>query len=180
MISVSEVVSVLKITDAVTVGEILLARKIYSNLQSARVNAQKKLNDLVALRQLERGDGYYRVPGCQSEYHDHARLLSKCIAEILKVHTTVPAIHREHTIPEIGLRPDAIVLLTKDNLGYCFILEVLINETDEYLRQKYNAWHLWENSLAYLSKLFGYHIPSFDIVPVTDLVGFITFLKEAL
>jgi hypothetical protein len=174
---VSEVISSLKIADALTVGEILHAKGLYSNLQSARVNAQKKLNDLVALGQLEKGDGYYRVPGCKSEYQEHARLLTKCLAEVLKL-STDNQIYRELTIVNLGLRPDAVVLLTRENQGYCFILEVLINETEQYYQQKVNAWNNWPDSLNYLSRLFKYKIPHFDIVPVTTLGGFISHLKE--
>lgn len=179
---VSNIVSALKITDALTVGEILQAKGIYSNPQSARVNAQKKLNDLVALGKLERCDGYYRTLDCKSEYKEHSRLITKALAEILKLTTDnlQVIIYRELTIVNVGLRPDAICLITKDNQGYCFILEVCNNETEEYLQQKINTWNNWEDSLKFLSQLFGYKIPHFEILPVTALGGFISFLKEVI
>ncbi len=172
MVSVSEIVSILKIADSLVIGEILQSKGLYSNLQSARVNAQKKLNELVALGRLERGNGYYRVAGCKSEYLEHSRLITRCLAELFKLPDVKPIIYREHVISEVGLRPDAVCLLIKDNQGYCFILEVLINEPDTYLQQKINTWKHWESAAGYLSKLFRYRIPSFDIAvygePVLD------------
>lgn len=177
---VSEVISAIKICDSLTLGEILLAKHLYTNLHSARVNSQKKLNELVALSQLERGDGFYRTPDCRSEYKEHARLLTQVLAELFKLPDVEPVIYREITIPEIGLRPDAICLLTKNNQGLCLVLEVLINETEAYYQQKVNAWHNWAEATGYLSRLFQYNIPHFEIVPVTDLVGFKSFLKEVI
>lgn len=176
---VSEIIRSLRIADSLTIGEILLAQKQYSNLQSARVNAQKKLNELVSLGQLERVANYYRAPGCQSEYKEHARLLTKALAELFKLRDITPVIHREHTVP-VGLRPDAICLLTKDNQGLCLVLEVLINETPEYLRMKQNTWNSWDGATEYLSRLFNCKIPHFDIVPIVALGDFTAFLKEVL
>ena len=132
---VKQIAEALKVTDALTVGEILYARKVYSNLQSARVNAQKKLDKLVAEGLLEKGSGFYRVPGCKSEFKEHAQLITKTLAEVLKLPIT-SIIHREVVIPEVGLRSDAIVLLTKDNQGLCLILEVMNHEPPEYLQMK--------------------------------------------
>jgi hypothetical protein len=180
MVLVSEIVSALKITDSLTVGEILHAKGLYSTIPSGQVNGQKKLNNLVALGQLTRGDGYYRVLDCKSEYEDHARLLTKALAEVLKLSTVKPVIYRELTIDTIGLRPDAIILLTRDGKGLCLVLEILINETESYFNQKVNAWHHWEGSLAYLSNLFGYAIPHFEIIPIADIAGFNSYLQEVL
>jgi hypothetical protein len=179
MVIVSEVISALKIADALTVGEILHAKGVYSTLPSARVNAQKKLNELAALGKLERGNGFYRVIGCKSEYKEHAQLITKALAEILKLEVQ-STIFREITIPEVGLRPDAICLITKDNQGYCMILEVMNNETPEYLQSKINVWENWQRDTQFLSQLFKYKIPHYEVVPVTVLDGFISFLKEAV
>jgi len=169
----------LKIADAVTIGEILQAKGPYSNLQSARVNAQKKLNELVSLGKLERNSGYYRIPVCKSEYKEHARLLTKVLAELFKLPAVEPVIFREINTP-VGLRPDAIVLLTKENQGLCLILEVLINETDSYFQMKQNTWENWPEATEYLSQLFHYKVPHFELVPITVLDGFISFLKEVV
>jgi hypothetical protein len=180
MRSVSEVISALKISDALTVGEILHAKGVYSNLQSSRVNAQKKLNELVALGKLKRVHTYYRTLDCKSEFKEHARLLTRVLAELFKLPDIEPIIYREHTIPEIGLRPDALVLLTKHDQGLCLVLEVLINETESYFQMKKNTWDNWPDATEYLSELFNYKIPHFELLPITVLDGFISFLKEAI
>jgi hypothetical protein len=174
---VSDIIQSLRIADPLTVGEILLAKKLYLNLQSARVNAQKKLNELVSLGHLERGDNYYRVLNCKSEYKEHSRLLTKALAEVLKLEVQ-STIFREITISEVGLRPDAICLLTKNNQGMCLILECLINEPPEYLQMKQNTWDNWPGATEYLSQLFKYQIPFFELVPIVAIGDFKSFLQE--
>jgi len=176
---VYDIIQSLRIADSLTVGEILLAKKLYSNLHSARVNAQKKLNELVALGKLEKGNGFYRTPNCRSEYKEHSLLITKALAEVLKL-AVQSTIFREITIPEVGLRPDAICLLTKDHQGLCLILEVCNNETPEYLQSKINVWSNWQGGTEYLSQLFNYKIPHYEIVPITVLDGFITYLQEVV
>jgi hypothetical protein len=157
----------LRIFTALDFGKILYALNPgkYKDLHSARVQAQKNLNEFVSLGHLERGNGYYRIPGCQSEYGDHARLLTQALAELLKLNLQI-TIYREHSIPECGLRPDAICLINKDNLGLCFILEVLCNESHEYFLQKINTWKHWQGANKYLSDLFSVEIPHFAVVAV--------------
>ncbi len=176
--AVSNIMQSLRIADSLTVGEILLAKKLYANLQSSRVNAQKKLNELVALGQLQRGDGYYRTLDCRSQYKEHARLITKALAEILKLPVT-SHIQREIATP-IGLRPDAIVLLTRHNQGLCLILEVCNTETEAYLEQKINSWNNWPEATQFLSNLFTHKIPHYEIVTVTDLVGFSAYLQGVI
>ncbi len=177
---VLEIMQSLKIADSKSLGEILLARNVYSTLQSARVNAQKKLNELVAQGALEKGAGYYRVIGNRSEFHDHSRFLTKLLAELYKLPDIEPRIFREHVIDEVGLRPDAICVLIKHNRGVCLILEAILNEPEKYLEMKRTTWTHWEGATDYLSKLFGYKIPHYEIVPITVLDEFISYLKEAV
>lgn len=146
-------------------------------------NVYKALSKNVAMGRLVKGDGYFKLPDCKSEYKEHARLLTKALVEILKLKLETK-IHREHTIPEIGLRPDSIVLLTKEDKNLCFILEVVNNETEEYLRQKVHALRHWEGALDYLSSLFNIKIPAFDIVVAGSVIEntfeFNSYLKEAI
>ena len=158
----------LKIIDALTLGEVLCAKDIYTSIHSARVQGQKALNSLVDLGKLERGNGYYRTLDCKSEYGEHSRLLTKSLAELFK-HGD-PVIFREHSISEVALRPDALCLLTREGKGLCFVLEVCHTETPEYLKQKITTWRNWNNSLGYLSNLFTCRIPHFEIVVVGDNV----------
>ena len=155
-----------RITDPLTVGEVLHEKGFYQSVHSARVQVQKDFNRRVDLKQLERGPGYYRVPGCESEYGDHARLLTKSLIELFK--HGEPVIFREHSIKEVGLRPDALVLLKKEGRGLCFVLEVCHTETPEYLNQKVTTWKNWDNSLNYLSNLFHHRIPHYDLVVVGE------------
>jgi len=155
----------LKVADDKIIGDIMSAKKIWSSGQSARTNALKALKNLSDLRKIERCDGYFRTFDCKSEYGEHSRLLTKALAEILKLNIST-AIYREHTIREIGLRPDAICFLTNDNQGLCFILEVVHNETPDYLRQKISAWQSWNGATEYLSNLFSHEIPAISFVTV--------------
>jgi len=130
---------------------------------SAVNNANKALTNLVGIGKLVKGNGFFKLPDCKSEYKEHAQFLTKALTEILKT-KLVRKIFREISIPEVGLRPDAIVLLEKDGKGLCFILEVVHHETEDYLRQKVTTWKHWNGSVAYLCNLFGVKIPCFDIV----------------
>ena len=182
--SVASLVESLKIVDALTVGEILQKKGVYSSVHSARVQAQKALNSLVDLGKLEKGKGYYRTLDCKSEYAEHARLLTKSLAELFKTKAE-PVIFREHSIAEVALRPDALVLLQREGQGLCFVLEICHTETPEYLKQKITTWRNWDNSLGFLSGLFGCKVPHFEIVVVGDAVPsgcweFNRFIKEVV
>jgi hypothetical protein len=69
------------------------------------------------------------------------------------------------------LRPDAIVLLTKENLGACFVFEAMDTETESYFEMKKNVWKAWDDAPKYLTELFGTvpPIPYFDIVKSDEL-----------
>jgi hypothetical protein len=170
------IIQQLTILDDKTVGDIMASRGVWTAGQSARTNSGKALKNLAELRKVERCDGFYRLPGCKSEYAEHARLLTQILAELIKSYQAV--IKREHTIPDKGLRPDAICLITHDNFGLCLIIEAMHNETEEYFQKKAHIWESWEDSLGYLSHLFGYKIPHFDIVAVKSPHEIITHIKE--
>jgi hypothetical protein len=152
----------LQVFTALDVGQIYFSQGKYKDLHSARIQAQKHLNKEVALGNLEKRQDFYCVPGYRGEHKQHSRLLTQSLVKILTKHEAV--IFREHSVPTIGLRPDALVLITKENQGLCFILEVIHNETAEYFKQKLTAWQNWPEATSYLTQLFGYEIPSFAIV----------------
>lgn len=164
----------LVIADKHTIGELMAHYEIWNAGTSAVNNSYKALNFLVDQGKLEKGDGYFRLLGCKSEYKEHAQLLTKALAEILKPNY-LTIILREPTLDEIGLRPDAIVFLTKEDKGLCFILEVCNNEFPEYLTQKVNAWRGWDGAAEKLSELFGEDIKEFDIVVAGDIEAEGTF-----
>lgn len=163
---IMEIMETLKISDKQIIGELMSSRGIWTAGTSSINNAYKALTVLADLGKLVKGLGYFKIPNCKSEYQEHARLLTKVLGEILKVSDAI--IYRELTIPEIGLRPDAAVLLTREGKGKCFILEVVNNETEPYLNQKITALRTWKHSLTFLSELFKYKIPHFDIVTAGD------------
>jgi len=159
---VLRVMESIKIADKHVLAQIMASQGIWKAGTSAVNNSYKALTDLTAMGKLVKGDGYFKTPDCRSEYADHARLLTKSLSELYK-HSD-PIIFREHTITEVAIRPDALVLSTKSGKGICFVLEVCHTETPEYLNQKVTTWRNWDNSLNYLSELFGYKIPHFEIV----------------
>ncbi len=157
------------------VGDIMAHKGIWTAGTSSVNNSYKALNSLVDLGKLEKGDHYFRIKGCKSEYAEHAQLLTKTLADIIKFNYTAK-IFREHTIAEKGLRPDALVLLSRLNEGLCLVLEVCNNETAEYLNQKINTWNNWEGATDYLSELFQVCIPHFNIITSNELKHFLEAL----
>jgi len=91
-------------------------------------------------------------------------------------------VFREYTIPEIGLRPDAIIMLQKGGEGMVLVLEIVCHETEQYLASKIHAWQQFEGALDYLSNLFKFKIPHFLICttgePIDGAVQFNQLIKE--
>lgn len=77
-------------------------------------------------------------------------------------------IFREHYVPKLDRRADALVLLTQGNMGFCFLLEAVHEEKEEYLANKIWSWKEWPDATEYLSNLFKVKIPHFDIITVRD------------
>jgi hypothetical protein len=153
----------LVISDKHVIGDIMAHKGIWTKGTSASNNSDKALTVLTKFGKVEKVKSFYRLPSCKSEYKEHAQLLTKSLAEIIKLRFTAKIL-REPTLNEIGLRPDAIVLLENGNQGLCFILEVCNNETEEYLNQKINVWEHWEGAKEYLSNLFGTPIKAFNVL----------------
>jgi hypothetical protein len=159
----------LRIASDKDVGEVMAHRGIWTTGKSPRNQSNRAMKELTDLGKLERGNGFYRIPGCKSEYADHARLLTASLVKILTLpHHAI--IHREYTFPN-GLRSDAVVLLKKENKGICFILEVCHTETHEYLEGKKNEWLRSVTAKDELSNLFGYRVRSFGFVVEGKEVG---------
>ena len=165
------------------VGEILAALGYYrmENL-SARNNARKILKYLTELGRLEGGEDWFRVPGCKSTHKEHSRHLTKACVHILKVFPDAKII-REKEVSAVSMVPDAIVLISKGEKGLVMILEAVNNEFPEYLQSKVDVWNTWDGALKYLSGLFGYRVPHFEIVaypdsPIKEVWDFQEFLNE--
>jgi hypothetical protein len=160
--TIFEIVTKLRVADAKTVGDVLSTKHEFKNPHSARVQAQKQLNLLVETGKLIRGQGWYALKEYRGEYKEHDRLLTRDLSEILKLkHESI--IFREAAF-ETGLRSDAAVLLKRNNEGLCFLLEVVRNESPEYLTMKQNTWKNWRGANTALSELFGYRIPWFSVI----------------
>lgn len=158
------------------VADVMAHWGIWNEGVSAVNNSYKELNNLVEERRLIKKNDYFKLTHIKSEFKEHSRLLTECLVDILKFNRGARII-REHTITEKGLRPDGIVLLTREKQGCCFILEVCNNETEDYLQSKINAWNGWDGATKYLTDLFVTvpPIPHFDIVTSDDLTQ---YLKE--
>lgn len=184
------IIQQLRIIDAITLSEILISPAYnlsWKEGHSARIQAQKILNHLADLGELEKGRGFYRIPGCKSEYSEHSRLLTRALAELLKLPGIEPAIIREEKITN-GLIPDALVLIRRRDQGLCFILETAHRETQGYLTAKIKEWQNSEKSLTVLSQIFNQKILHFDIVIDGEFVpegcypfrSYLSFLKEVI
>jgi hypothetical protein len=164
----------LVIADKHIIAEIMAFKKIWLTGTSSVNNSYKVLNLLVDSGKLIKGDGYFKLPDCKSEYKEHAQLLTKALAEILKLNYT-SKIFREVTLQEVGLRPDALVLLIKDSQALMFVLEVCNNEFPKFLQQKVNVLRNWDWVLEMFSKIFETKIKAFDIVVSGDITADGTF-----
>ncbi len=170
------VMEALRIADKHIVGEVMAVKVGWKPGVSATNNAYKALLGLAELGKVEKGSGYFRMPGCKSDYGVHAKLLSRILAEILKL-PFGSTIIREHIIPETGLRPDALVLLIQENRALCMVLEVVSHETEQSLQTKRNTWNAWPEACRYLGQLFGTSIAHFDFVRSDE---FNSYLKEVV
>jgi len=158
------------------IGELLLHFGHFTNDVSARTNAGKILNALAETNQLVKGPGYFKTPDCQSQFKEHAQLITNLLVQIKKL-TVESVIVREHFIEPVSLRPDAIVLLIRDNQGCCFVLEVLNHEGEQSVEKKRNVWKHWPERTTYLSHLFNRPIPHVDFVTSEQLP---LYIKEII
>lgn len=77
-------------------------------------------------------------------------------------------IFREHYIPKLDRRADAIVFLSTEDMGYVFLLETVHEEKEEYLSNKIRSWKEWPDATDYLSRLVGFEVPYFDIIVLKE------------
>ncbi len=161
--TIYELMKELVIADKHIIGDLMAHRSLWTKGVSAVNNSYKALNLLVDSGKLVKGEGYFKLPDCKSEYKEHSQLLTKALAEIIKLNCQIK-IAREHTILEKALRPDSLIFLRRGSEGLCFVLEVCNNETSTYLESKIHTWRLWPEAKDYLSRLFNNKILHYDIV----------------
>ena len=130
---------------------------------SGYVQAQKILRGLSELGKIDRRNRLYFSKNSKSEGGEHALAVADHIAEIF-ARFDGPQVLREHQITGKGLRPDLICHIRRGNHELCFILEVVRNETPEYLAMKRSVWAEWPEASEYLSNLFKTTVRHFDFV----------------
>ncbi|MBI4766898.1 MAG: hypothetical protein HY787_20295 [Deltaproteobacteria bacterium] len=158
---IQEVAQGLGVFDVKTLAEIFSSFGWWAKGQSSKVNTKKYLDALTEQGKLERGDGFYRVKGSRSDYKEHARKVSECLAELWKLPGIRPLIKKESPFSN-GLRPDAVILLIQQDKGLCILLEVANTETDEYLQAKINELKRNQELIkTELTQLLGYKVPDF-------------------
>lgn len=153
----------LHIADKHIISDIMAHKGYWTPGTSAVNNSYKALNNLVDEGKLERVDNFYRLPTSKSNYEFHSKELTKNLASILKLNYQT-TIFREHFIEDVGLRPDAMILIIDGNRAAILILEVMHNETQAYFEMKRNTWQNWTGACDYLSNLFGIEVESFNII----------------
>lgn len=83
---VMDIMEALVIAKDIHVGEVMAARGHWAEGQSARVNSGKVLKKLSEIGKIQRCEGgFWRLPGCRSEFKGHARLLTRALVDILKL-----------------------------------------------------------------------------------------------
>ncbi len=157
-----EEMEMLHLARAKHIGDDLADKVGWTPGQSATVQAGRALDNLVGLGKLKKEKGWYMIPTCKAKPGEHAELLTEHLIQIRKKFTA--RIVREHFIEEISLRPDSLVLLMSKDRGFCFVLEIVNHETEEYLQGKMNVWKNWQGATQYLSELFGYKVPHFEFI----------------
>jgi len=154
---------VLRLMESLHIATSVQVAKCLKNpTHSGRVQAQRDLNKLADLNLLERRDKFYLLPGCKAQ-GNHALAVSDAISEIY-FRFESPTVYREKLIEEKSIRPDLMCHVRKENQELCFIMEVVREESLEYLRMKRNVWDEWPEACAYLSELFQAKVKHFDFV----------------
>jgi len=167
---VCELMKELHIADKHIIGDIMAHKGFWTAGTSAINNSYKILTN----SNFERGDGWFRVKGCLSEYKPHARGLTAALASIIKLNLDYKIL-REPTLKNIGLRPDSLIMLTKNDKSIVMVLEVCLNELPIFLDQKVHAWQQYDAALEELSTLFQTKVKAYDIVVLGDYIPEGTF-----
>lgn len=140
------------------IGAVLFFKGLVSSIESGDATCRRVLMDLISKGTIKKEGSCFMLPNLQG-YNDHDKKLTGGIIEFVRRWDC--EIYREHSVTEVGLRPDALILVKAGERGACIILEVVNKEKDEYLKQKLTTWNGWKSSLNYLSGLFGVNVPHF-------------------
>lgn len=168
-----QVMSKLVIASAKEVGMVMAAMGIWTAGVSAVNNASKSLKNLHSLGQLEAGKGFYRWPGCRSEWGGHAQTLSNELARILCKYPQ-SVVRREILVPHLSRRADALIGLRRGNEMAVIVYECTVSENRTSYENKKNEWlSSRKQSQPFLSEQFGVDVPDYSILGSHDLDEFL-------
>lgn len=142
---------------------------------SRRNNIHKCLMNLSATGKITRRDGFFCLPHLRGNYDTHARSLTRSLVAILSKFPD-SLVRREPVLVEAGLKPDALVLIRRENLGLCVWLEQTNTERESYFNGKMAKLQAWTGALTFLSATFGFKVPTFTVVRSMELDRFLESL----
>jgi hypothetical protein len=73
---------------------------------------------------------------------------------------------REHYVPKLDRRIDAIVSLSTVDMGYVALVECVHEEKEAYLRDKVRSFRQYPDLKDYIGRLIGFKVPFIDILIV--------------
>lgn len=160
-----EEMDVIDMAKARLIGDVLADKVGWTPGQSATVQAGRALDNLVALGKLKKvNGGWYMIPSCKAKPGEHSELITEQIVQLRKKYRA--RVFREHLIEELGVRSDALVALIMEERAFCFALEVVIHEPEEHLKHKIAVYQNWQGATEYLSRLFSFKVPHFEVIAV--------------
>ena len=125
-------------------------------------NTDKKLKDEVIKGNLIKVNNFYKLAHLEGNHPPHSQALTDALIDILLVNPDTD-IYRERKT-ELALIPDAIVILKKNNLVKCLLVEAMNTEDDP--TYKVNLWKTHPDSLRILSEITGIEIENIEIAVV--------------
>jgi hypothetical protein len=141
----------------------------WGTFQSSLTRTNELLKAFAETGKVIKSGTYWHTPEYRGEYKEHDQLITQNIVELHKPEIN-PILKREVSF-SCGLRSDITALLVKGNKARCAIIEVDLSETIEYLTGKFNQWTAWKDARSALSQLFGFEIPTFDLVSTSGRAG---------
>ncbi len=75
-------------------------------------------------------------------------------------------IFREHYVPKLDRRIDAIVALSTPDMAYIALVECVCEEKEAYLKDKIRSFRQYPDLKDYIGRLVGFKVPFMDILIV--------------
>ena len=77
-------------------------------------------------------------------------------------------IFREHYVPKLDRRIDAIVFLSTADMGYVALIECVHEEKESYLKDKIRSFRQYPDLTDYIGRLIGFKVPYVDVLIVRE------------